>query len=133
MFGEDLSESPLSPWRFCGKRHETSELGIIDFGFRFYHPKSAQWLIQDPLGESDSPNLYAYVKNNPACYVDRFGLFLDDFSFSNSWNILKQNCTWEQAYTRDAGALQAVGGFTEATLLVQVWSQAVEWERRLRR
>ncbi len=52
MFGEDLSEKLLSPWRFCGKRHESSELGIIDFGYRFYHPKSAQWLTLDPLGEA---------------------------------------------------------------------------------
>lgn len=92
MFGKDLTQNPLSPWRFCGKRHEVAELGIIDFGYRFYHPKSAQWLTQDPLGESEGPNLYAYVKNNPACFVDRFGLFGDGFSFSEAWDNVKEVC-----------------------------------------
>ena len=92
LFGRDLSDKSLSPWRFCGKRHEDA-LGIIDFGYRFYHPKTAQWLTQDPIGESDGPNLYAYVKNNPACHVDRFGLFMDDFSFSSSWESFKDTCS----------------------------------------
>lgn len=43
-------------------------------GARFYHPKSAQWMTQDPIGESDGPNLYAYVHNSPTRCVDRFGL-----------------------------------------------------------
>ncbi len=85
MFGVDLAESPLSPWRFCGKRHETAILGIVDFGCRYYHPRSAQWMTQDPIGESDGPNLYAYVHNNPTRCIDRYGLFMDDFSFSQSW------------------------------------------------
>ncbi len=97
LFGKDLCDKPLSPWRFCGKRHEEAALGIIDFGFRFYHPKSAQWLTQDPLGESSGPNLYTYVNNNPGCCVDRFGLFMDDFSFSSAWESFKETCSnaWE--------------------------------------
>lgn len=93
MFGEDLSDTPLSPWRFCGKRHETAVLGIVDFGFRYYHPKSAQWLTQDPLGESEGANLYAYVRNNPTRCIDRYGLFMDDFNFSDSWGSFKQGCS----------------------------------------
>ncbi|MBA3238580.1 MAG: RHS repeat-associated core domain-containing protein [Parachlamydiaceae bacterium] len=97
MFGEDLASNPLSPWRFCGKRHETSELGLIDFGFRFYHPKSAQWLTQDPIGETDGPNLYAYVRNSPTCYIDRHGLFMDGVDFSTSWSNLKKNWSWAES------------------------------------
>lgn len=89
LFGKDLSEKPLSPWRFCGKRHE-SELGLVDFGHRHFHPQTAQWLTQDPLGESQGPNLYSYVKNNPACYIDRFGLFGENFSFSSAWDTVKE-------------------------------------------
>lgn len=120
MFGKDLSETPLSPWRFCGKRHE-SDLGIIDFGYRFYHPKSSQWLTQDPLGESEGPNLYAYVKNNPTCCIDRFGLFMEDFDFctslrdiSNSFclagNQVADYTIWSP---RVMGAAQAFGGLSE--------------------
>jgi RHS repeat-associated protein len=113
LFGKDLSEKPLSPWRFCGKRHEEAALGIIDFGYRFYHPKSAQWLTQDPLGESDGPNLYAYVKNNPACYVDKFGLYGDGFSFSSAWDSFKETCSncWDTVtdYCSSRGASDYCG------------------------
>lgn len=121
MFGDDLALNPLCPWRFCGKRHETSDLGLIDFGYRFYHPKSAQWLTQDPLGETDGPNLYAYVNNSPTCRVDRFGLFMDDFDFSTSWSNLKNNCSWVGSQIADntinsprfTGALQCATGTTQ--------------------
>lgn len=94
LFGKDLSEKPLSPWRFCGKRHEDASLGLIDFGFRFYHTKSAQWLTQDPLGESDGPNLYAYVKNNPGSFVDRFGLYGEGWSIGGAWDAVKDACNY---------------------------------------
>jgi RHS repeat-associated protein len=81
MFGCDLNETPYSPWRFCGKRHESVALGIIDFGYRYYHPKSAQWLTRDPLGESEGPNLYSYVRNNPTRCIDRYGLFSLSWGF----------------------------------------------------
>ncbi len=84
MFGCDLNENPLSPWRFCGKRHESKILGIIDFGYRFYHAKSAQWLTRDPIGESDGPNLYAYVHNNPTRCIDRYGLFSISWGFNSN-------------------------------------------------
>ncbi len=32
---EDLTSNPLSPWRFCGKRHETCKLGLyLNHGFK---------------------------------------------------------------------------------------------------
>ncbi|MBA3237673.1 MAG: RHS repeat-associated core domain-containing protein [Parachlamydiaceae bacterium] len=89
-----MASNPLSPWRFCGKRHEASELGLIDFGFRFYHPKSAQWLTQDPIGETDGPNLYAYIRNSPTCCIDRFGLIGDGPSFQKTWADMKNG--WGQ-------------------------------------
>ena len=123
MFGCDVSEDPRSPWRFCGKRHE-SALGIIDFGNRHYHPKTAQWLTQDPIGDADGPNLYAYVHNNPTRCVDKFGLFMDDFNFSESWGNFKQsfgslaNTAADYTYRspRFAGGAQAVGGLFETSL-----------------
>lgn len=124
MFGRDLSESPLSPWRFCGKRHESCILGLIDFGFRFYHPLSAQWLTRDPLGESEGPNLYAYVKNSPTRCVDRFGLFMEDFNFSDSWGSFKSNCSWSAQLAADntinspsfMGGVRAFSGLGEAAI-----------------
>jgi RHS repeat-associated protein len=122
MFGIDLSTDPLSPWRFCGKRHEDGELGVIDFGFRHYHPQSAQWLTQDPIGDADGPNLYAYVRNNPTRCIDKFGLFMDDFNFTESWGKFKQSCSYAANIAADytyrsprfTGGAQAVGGLIEA-------------------
>lgn len=113
MFGRDVNEMPLSPWRFCGKRHESAILGLVDFGFRFYHPQSAQWLTRDPLGESEGPNLYAYVKNNPTRCVDRFGLFMDDFNFSQSWSNFKESTSSFLSHPRVNGSIQAFGGACE--------------------
>lgn len=36
-----------------------------------------KWISQDPLGELDGPNLYAYVHNSPTNAFDRFGLATD--------------------------------------------------------
>lgn len=84
LFGKDLSKQPLSPWRFCRKRHEERGLGLIDFGFRFYDPKASQWLTRDPLGEADGPNLYAYVRNNPGSYIDLYGLKAAGYAYLDS-------------------------------------------------
>jgi RHS repeat-associated protein len=118
MFGDDLAKNPLSPWRFCGKRHEVETLGIIDFGCRFYHPKSAQWLTQDPIGEIDGPNLYAYVSNNPTCCIDRFGLFMDGFEFGSMWGAFQDKCCLSANQVADYnirfnGVARAIGGAFE--------------------
>jgi hypothetical protein len=73
--------------------------------------------------ETDGPNLYAYIKNNPTCCVDRFGLFMDNCNFSTSWSSFKSNCSWlgSQAAdytfnnTRFQGAMRAFGGIAECT------------------
>jgi RHS repeat-associated protein len=43
---------------------------------RWYDPKSASWLSEDPLRDLDSPNLYAYVAWQPQMYRDPMGLCL---------------------------------------------------------
>ncbi|MCX6989869.1 MAG: hypothetical protein NTX49_02210 [Chlamydiae bacterium] len=77
-FGEELQsskESPLNPWRFASKRFDP-ELGLIDFGKRYYDPKLARWLTTDPAGFIDGVNLYQYVFNNPFRYRDPDGQFV---------------------------------------------------------
>jgi len=41
---------------------------------RYYNPQTGRWLSPDPLGMVDGPNLYAYVNNNPANWIDPWGL-----------------------------------------------------------
>lgn len=72
--GEQENTSPTrNPWQFAEKRiDETSHLVL--FGLRFYDPKIGRWISQDPIGNLDGHNLYAYLHNNPIGHFDRFGL-----------------------------------------------------------
>lgn len=42
--------------------------------YRAYDADFGRWLSRDPIEESDGPNLYSYVWNNPTNWVDSFGL-----------------------------------------------------------
>lgn len=65
---------------FGGHRTDV-DLGLIDMVGRVYSPKLARFLSADPLSDPGSTvaesNPYAYVLNNPASYVDPFGLDAD--------------------------------------------------------
>lgn len=71
-FGEEESNSPLSPWRFASKRHDP-ETNLIYFGERYYSPTLCRWITPDPLGLIDGINPYAYLHNNPFKYRDADG------------------------------------------------------------
>jgi len=67
--------------RFTGKEwDETAELYY--FPYRYYSPSIARWMIRDPAGMVDGPNLYAYLNGNPCSRIDQFGL-------------LSVKCDWE--------------------------------------
>lgn len=72
-FGEELSESKVSPWRFSSKRVD-EETGWSYFGRRYYDASWGRWTTADPAWYADGPNLYAYVHNNPHRYCDPDGL-----------------------------------------------------------
>ncbi|NGX55239.1 MAG: tRNA nuclease WapA, partial [Chlamydiae bacterium] len=72
-FGEELTATKLSPWRFSSKRVE-EETGLVFFGRRYYHPELGRWITQDPEGFDDGPNLYAYLSHSPLSRVDLYGL-----------------------------------------------------------
>lgn len=72
-FGEELGASEVfNPWGYAGKRLD-ADLGLVNFGKRYYDPALARWLTTDPAGFVDGMNLYAYLKNNPFRYVDPDG------------------------------------------------------------
>lgn len=76
-FGEKISATgPLAnsnPWRWATK-YRDEETGLIYFGQRYYDPITCQWLSREPLGESESINLYSYCGNDPVNFVDVLGL-----------------------------------------------------------
>jgi RHS repeat-associated protein len=64
-----------NPWRYALK-HYDSESGLIYFTKRYYNPKTGRWITEDPAGDIDTLNFYAFVKNNPLRYTDYAGLYI---------------------------------------------------------
>jgi RHS repeat-associated protein len=63
----------INPIRYATKYYD-SETGLYYFGQRYLDPVTGQWLNREPLGESESVNLYAYCHNDPINRVDVLGL-----------------------------------------------------------
>jgi RHS repeat-associated protein len=80
-----------NPVLFTGQRYD-AESGLYFYKARYYSPVLGRFLQRDPLGFVDGNNLYAYVMNNPAKYIDEFGLCttppwssLDNFHWYGNW------------------------------------------------
>lgn len=68
---EELAD--LFPFRFQTKYYD-GEIGLAQYGFRPYDPKTAKWLCKDPIAENGGLNLYAFVRNDPINGVDYLGM-----------------------------------------------------------
>lgn len=81
-YGKQLATSgPLSqPLQFSSKYYY-ADVGLSDFGYRFYGVENRGWISRDPIGVSGGVNLYAYVGNNPLTRIDPTGL---DWVYSQS-------------------------------------------------
>lgn len=73
-FGEqpDNDQAVLNPWQYAAKRLDF-DLGLIDFGKRYYDPQLGRWLTLDPISFLNNRNLYQYNFNNPFRYHDPNG------------------------------------------------------------
>jgi hypothetical protein len=52
-------------------------LAVLDFAVparAFYDPSAQRWINRDPIGERGGANLHRFVSNQPADWIDRFGL-----------------------------------------------------------
>ncbi|MFI5342881.1 MAG: RHS repeat domain-containing protein [Chlamydiales bacterium] len=84
-----IATSKISnPWRYYSKRvDEPSRL--IFFGLRYYDPDIGRWTTPDPLFFYDTPNTYAFMKNDAVNHMDMYGLF----SISSLWDSVKSSCS----------------------------------------
>ncbi len=90
-FGEKIhaigARANTNPWRWATK-YLDEETGLYYFGHRYYDPVTGQWLSREPLGESESVNLYSYCHNDPVNKVDVLGMqeirFYDEFWFDGN-------------------------------------------------
>jgi RHS repeat-associated protein len=88
-FGERIHakgpKAQSNPFRYATKYFD-AETGLYYFGKRYLDPVTGQWFSREPLGESESLNLYSYCHNDPVNHVDVLGLasVLIDGGFSTS-------------------------------------------------
>lgn len=61
-----------NPFQFTGRENDGT--GLYYYRARYYSPSHSRFLSEDPLEfDAGNPNLYAYVFNNPANFVDPSG------------------------------------------------------------
>lgn len=75
------------------------------YGYRFYDPSSQRWPNRDPIGERDTINLYAFVRNNPIGHVDKLGLgtIMVDNSCNGHGDLLKGMTYYAESEPPDDG------------------------------
>jgi RHS repeat-associated protein len=90
-FGESRSQTGSQmPFTYTGEQSD-AESGLVYLRARFMDPKTGQFLSRDPIGfAGGDTNLYAYVKNNPARFVDPRGLY----GYEMSINLSEMTETW---------------------------------------
>ena len=62
-----------NPYMFTGRRLD-DETGLYYYRARYYSPELGRFMQPDPVGYIGGINLYTYCRNNPARFVDPFGL-----------------------------------------------------------
>jgi len=74
-FGRTLASGLASgnPFQFTGRENDGTELHY--YRARYYHSGHGRFISADPIDlAGDDINFYAYVRNNPATYLDPYGL-----------------------------------------------------------
>ena len=61
-----------------GSKEYFGELGLYNYGRRFYDPKLGRFIGRDPIAEEGGRNLYRFVANNPVNRWDCLGLAYGD-------------------------------------------------------
>lgn len=72
-FGNLLSGSATSRYTYTGRELD-SDSSLLFYRMRWYDPKHARFLTEDPIQFSGGLNLYAYVGNYPIGLKDPLGL-----------------------------------------------------------
>ncbi len=101
-FGKLMKKSGSldQPYTFSTKQAQPGT-GLVGFGYRTYDSCSGKWTTRDPLGEAGGMNLYGAVGNNPANFVDPWGLYERNVHYDLTYQL-----AMEAGFTvRDAMAI----------------------------
>jgi RHS repeat-associated protein len=71
----------LNPWRFSSE-YADDGTATVYYNYRNYEPICGRWMGKDPLDEQWSVNLYSFCQNNAEYYLDAYGLWSVDFSWT---------------------------------------------------
>jgi len=90
-YGKVNQESNLgNPYRYTGREYD-NETELYYYRARHYDPELGRFLQVDPIGYFGGINLYAYVGNNPANWIDPYGLSEKD---STPWWLWWAPSAW---------------------------------------
>jgi RHS repeat-associated protein len=64
---------PMLPFGFAGGLYD-QDTGLLRFGVRDYDPQAGRWTAKEPLGVTQSANVYAYAGDDPVTFQDYDGL-----------------------------------------------------------
>ena len=97
-----------NPFRYTGREFDP-ETNLHYYRARYYDPIAGRFLNEDPIGFTGGINRYAYTLNNPALWIDPFGLCL------TPWNrfMLGVNGSFQLAVA-GGKIIEAVGGVAAA-------------------
>ncbi|MES2997142.1 MAG: RHS repeat-associated core domain-containing protein, partial [Verrucomicrobiota bacterium] len=121
-FGEPLEKrGNTSLCAFGFATHFTDEeTGLVYFGHRYYSPTTGRWLSREPLGETESFNLFDYCHGDPVNKVDVVGLFEYAWYEGGSARTLTENFV---GYWLDRGANVAIS-VPQTGLMVTGWAHS---------
>lgn len=73
-FGEATVTGTAStnPFQYAGRENDGT--GLYYYRARYYSPLMHRFISEDPIGLMGGVNMYAYVRNNPARFIDPSGL-----------------------------------------------------------
>jgi RHS repeat-associated protein len=87
--------------------------GLLLAPNRAYMASLGRWLSEDPTGGDRTGNLYAYVTNNPAAFVDPLGLFELRYNVTEIYqDDIEEECRNKKTkqLTNPAGACSQING-----------------------
>jgi RHS repeat-associated protein len=75
-WGDLLQGSAAAGYAFTGREWDP-ETGLYYYRARYYEPKIARFVREDPIGFEGGVNFYAYVHNRPTRFTDPLGLDIE--------------------------------------------------------